>query len=118
MAGKQAADVVRWFGDLATLDGVARWIEQGPRTGWEAEAQCRDREAYDLFFPERGGSCRPAKTICAACPVRMDCLASALETKERDGVWGGLNTDERSRLTRALASHSTAAGAPLRGTAA
>ena len=30
-----------------------------------------------------------AKTLCATCPVRLDCLNGALERREPWGVWGG-----------------------------
>jgi WhiB family transcriptional regulator, redox-sensing transcriptional regulator len=39
-----------------------------------------------------------AKAICAACPVRKDCLDYAIATHEPHGVWGGLNELERRPL--------------------
>lgn len=36
--------------------------------------------------------------MCAACPVRQDCLEQALATSERHGVWGGLSERERRRI--------------------
>jgi WhiB family redox-sensing transcriptional regulator len=41
-----------------------------------------------------------AKAICAGCPVRPDCLAYALDTRESYGIWGGLNEDERRAMLR------------------
>lgn len=41
-----------------------------------------------------------AKMLCGRCPVRQECLDYALESLEPDGVWGGLNTDERRRYLR------------------
>jgi WhiB family transcriptional regulator, redox-sensing transcriptional regulator len=41
---------------------------------------------------------RRAKTICAACPVRDECLQHAVTSDERYGIWGGLNQEERRGL--------------------
>jgi WhiB family redox-sensing transcriptional regulator len=43
----------------------------------------------------------PAKAICETCPVRLACLAFALERNEKFGVWGGLTEKERARLSPA-----------------
>lgn len=40
----------------------------------------------------------PAKKVCAGCPVRAECLSFAMETGERDGIWGGLTPYERTAL--------------------
>ena len=63
------------------------------------EARCLDADP-EAFFPEKGGSTREAKRICAACPVRDDCLQYALENDERFGIWGGLSERERRRAKR------------------
>ena len=39
-----------------------------------------------------------AKAICAACPVREDCLQFAIEAGELYGVWGGMTEMERHAL--------------------
>ncbi|MDO5494304.1 MAG: WhiB family transcriptional regulator [bacterium] len=98
MGSKKVVDIRAYFGEESTLDLVSSWLETGPSSGWEAQAACREGDVTDLFFPPRGGSCRPAKAICSGCPVRSDCLAAAIANDERDGVWGGLNTEERDRL--------------------
>jgi WhiB family transcriptional regulator, redox-sensing transcriptional regulator len=43
----------------------------------------------DLWFAETPADLERAKTLCAACPVRRQCLAAALERAEPWGVWGG-----------------------------
>jgi WhiB family redox-sensing transcriptional regulator len=53
---------------------------------------CRDADP-GLFFPGPGESDAAAKAICAACTVRLTCLAIAITNRERAGVWGGLNLD-------------------------
>lgn len=66
---------------------------------WMLEATCLDADP-EAFFPEKGGSTREAKRICAMCPVREPCLQYALEHEERFGIWGGLSERERRRLRR------------------
>ena len=43
----------------------------------------------DLWFAESPTDVEAAKALCAACPLRTACLASALERREPWGVWGG-----------------------------
>jgi WhiB family redox-sensing transcriptional regulator len=69
---------------------------------WRDRAACRDADV-ELFFPEKGGSTRPAKAICATCPVQAPCLQWALEAGERWGVYGGKSERERRRLRPARA---------------
>ncbi len=54
----------------------------------------------EVFFPDRGGSARPAKRVCARCPVRAACLADALATPvvHDEGIRGGLTPSERRAL--------------------
>ena len=66
---------------------------------WRQRAACRRPEVDpELFFPERGGTARPAKRICQQCPVQADCLQYAIVTRQQFGVWGGLSERERRRL--------------------
>lgn len=41
---------------------------------------------------------RRAKSVCASCPVRNECLEHAISLDERYGIWGGLNQEERRLL--------------------
>ncbi len=66
---------------------------------WMLEAKCLDADP-EAFFPEKGGSTREAKRICAACPVREECLDHALANEERFGIWGGYSERERRRMRR------------------
>ena len=59
-----------------------------------------DTRQPDLFFPERGASTREAKSVCAGCEVKDDCLEYALVNGEKFGIWGGLSERERRRLRR------------------
>ena len=58
----------------------------------------------EAFFPERGQAAHEAYAVCADCEVRAACLAFALSTTERDGVWGGLNEVARRPLMRRVAA--------------
>src|SRR6266568_643815 len=64
---------------------------------WTLAAACQFVDA-EIFFPERGGSTREAKMVCASCPVQADCLADALAHQDRFGIWGGLSEHERRQL--------------------
>ena len=67
---------------------------------WQTEASCRGVDA-EIFFPATEDEAVPAKAICDTCPVRLACLAFALERNEKFGVWGGLTEKERARLSPA-----------------
>ncbi|ONH33822.1 WhiB family transcriptional regulator [Pseudofrankia asymbiotica] len=43
----------------------------------------------DLFFAESPADVESAKAICRDCPIRLACLATALDRHEPWGVWGG-----------------------------
>lgn len=68
---------------------------------WQDKALCAETDP-EAFFPEKGGSTRDAKRICAGCEVRDECLQYALEHDERFGIWGGLSERERRRLKRGI----------------
>ncbi len=70
----------------------------------------------ELFFGPEGETpqqreIREAKAVavCAACPVRAQCLDYALRNSMRDGIWGGLNREERARERRRRAGRLRAA---------
>lgn len=55
----------------------------------------------DAWFPEKGGSTRETKAICAGCEIRLACLQWSLDNREQAGTWGGLSETQRKRLLRA-----------------
>ena len=76
---------------------------------WQESGACRNGDGADFYPPmhperkhERLARERRAKSVCAGCPVRAQCLEHAIDVDERYGIWGGLNHDER-RLLRASA---------------
>ena len=56
----------------------------------------------DIFFPEEyeEKDVAQAKTICSDCWVKDKCLSFALNTNEKEGVWGGTTPIERRRIRR------------------
>ena len=58
---------------------------------WRLEARCRDGSAslVELFFSEQLDDILRAKAFCVECPVKRECLDSAVERGEPWGVWGG-----------------------------
>jgi WhiB family transcriptional regulator, redox-sensing transcriptional regulator len=70
---------------------------------WRDQALCAETDP-EAFFPEKGGTTRPAKEVCFACYVRAECLAYALAHPElQHGVWGGLSWPQRRKLLREAA---------------
>ena len=71
---------------------------------WQRLGLCRGRDSAQFFHPdgERGASRgrreAAAKQLCRACPVRAECAAHALATREPYCVWGGFTEAERLRL--------------------
>lgn len=68
---------------------------------WKAAAACKDLDV-EMFFPasEAEEDAAPAKAVCAVCPVRQECLDYAIDTRQEDGIWGGLTETERRRERR------------------
>ncbi|EQD82892.1 transcription factor WhiB [Saccharopolyspora erythraea NRRL 2338] len=85
---------------LAELDILNGLFDLGEEEQeWQERALCAQTDP-EAFFPEKGGSTREAKRICAGCEVRSECLEYALEHDERFGIWGGLSERERRKLKR------------------
>ena len=74
---------------------------------WQVKAACRGPHA-SVFFPpsqferkdEKEARESRAKSICATCSVRRECLDYAIRIREPHGIWGGLNELERRTLLR------------------
>lgn len=91
-----------WFIDPVRLGvpGVRqRSTEDDNALAWQSDALCAQTDP-EAFFPEKGGSTRDAKKICATCEVRAQCLEYALHNDERFGIWGGLSERERRKLRK------------------
>ena len=90
-----------WYVDPIELGvpGVRQPAEVDDPLAWQADALCAQTDP-EAFFPEKGGSTRDAKRVCASCEVRDQCLEYALQNGERFGIWGGLSERERRKLKR------------------
>lgn len=99
-----------------------RAIPRGARAGRSTRPRSRARRAWvilsacqgtdpELFYACQSSSAREqAKAVCAACPVRPECLESVMEEeadpdttpysnrKNRFGIRAGLTSDERWAL--------------------
>lgn len=71
------------------------------KVSWMKKAACRGIDP-GLFYIERGdgseapiGSNRMAINVCKSCPVRLDCLLTAIANKEDFGIWGGVPPRDR-----------------------
>ncbi|GAA4620072.1 WhiB family transcriptional regulator [Saccharopolyspora hordei] len=85
---------------VAEFDVLAELVELSEEEQeWQERALCAQTDP-EAFFPEKGGSTREAKRICAGCEVRSECLEYALQHDERFGIWGGLSERERRKLKR------------------
>jgi WhiB family redox-sensing transcriptional regulator len=83
------------------------------RTGeWADRASCKETDP-EAFFPEKGGSTREAKRVCARCEVKAECLKYALGTRQPYGIWGGLSERERRKLRNKLSSANDAQRSPV-----
>ena len=73
---------------------------------WRREASCKDKDP-DIFFPGQSESNHRAIAICSDCPVRIDCLEYAIETKESFGIWGGLLPQDRAYVREQMKKGET-----------
>jgi WhiB family redox-sensing transcriptional regulator len=90
-----------WFIDPVRLGvpGVRKDASDDNHLAWQADSLCAQTDP-EAFFPEKGGSTRDAKKICASCEVKTQCLEYALANDERFGIWGGLSERERRKLRK------------------
>jgi WhiB family redox-sensing transcriptional regulator len=80
-------------------------------TDWRAAGACRSADP-DLFFPVAVSTAASkqvsrALRLCQGCTVRQHCLDFAMQSGEKDGIWGGTTPEERIRARRAR-NHRTA----------
>ncbi len=74
---------------------------------WQEDALCRQYSVELFFGPdlvetelEKQEREAEAKAICQQCPVREPCLEFAIETNQKNGIWGGMTDKERASLKR------------------
>jgi WhiB family redox-sensing transcriptional regulator len=71
---------------------------------WNTQAAClnRDPQWWDHESHVMTRECKKAMAICNACPVRIECLTSALDNEVEFGIWGGLTPFDRKQLVKRL----------------
>jgi len=72
-------------------------VEEDPY--WRTMSLCQNRDP-DIFFGTGVRDVNRAKKICNSCLVKPQCLAYALDTHTKFGVWGGMSYYERIRFKR------------------
>ena len=65
---------------------------------WRGSAACAGVDS-EMFFPETATGVKTARSICAPCLVKAECLAFALES-DPWGVWAGTTRRERREMRR------------------
>jgi WhiB family transcriptional regulator, redox-sensing transcriptional regulator len=73
-------------------------MQMGLLIDWTTRALCQEGDPDALFV--QGAEQNNAKKICRGCPVRLECLADALDNRIEFGVWGGMTERERRALLR------------------
>jgi WhiB family redox-sensing transcriptional regulator len=72
----------------------------GPEDDFREQAVCRTVDP-ELFFvdtergAERRAAVKEAQSVCAKCPVTVQCLSFAVENSLGYGVWGGVDVSRR-----------------------
>ena len=69
---------------FAPLDGALTALT----VGVDSELPCRLYDP-DLWFADVPADLEAAKAFCGPCPLKVECLAGAIERAEPWGVWGG-----------------------------
>ena len=76
--------------------------EEAAELTWQDQALCAQSDPEE-WYPEPGDSVNRPKRICRQCPVRVECLAYAMDRDEPHGLWGGLSREERKDSAPAYA---------------
>lgn len=73
----------------------------GEASAWRIDAKCAGVRGPNMFPNELyRPAVEEAKSFCESCPVRLECLAEALNNNEKYGIWGGMDAWERGQLRK------------------
>lgn len=87
-----------------------------PAGSWIEHGACRGTKDATLIFygvDDQPHDTAKAKAICAACPVRRECLDYAINEGDHFGVWGGATDNQRDRIAQLRYSQPGAYGVAL-----
>ena len=90
---------MRFTEGLGVSDDAMEELVEGYKKNWRHDAACAGMDMA-IFFPERGHTSRPAKAVCATCPVIVPCGQFALATNQSFGVWGQMSEKDRRKIDR------------------
>jgi hypothetical protein len=69
---------------------------------WMKHANCAQTSVQNFFVPSNQTISRQTQALCTSCPVKAECLNTAIET-DSIGYWGATTTEQRqSRRFRFL----------------
>jgi hypothetical protein len=87
-----------------TITTSAEWLTYQ----WKDRGKCLevvdngDADPMDWFPDSESSIPKKVWSVCYACPVRLECLCSAIYTNEVKGVWGGHSIKQIRRMRRKL----------------
>jgi WhiB family redox-sensing transcriptional regulator len=88
---------------MSNVHELADVIEGSADYSWVADAACRELDITDIdrFFVEAGHSLsKQTASMCAACPVRTQCLDHACRNEIAGGYFGGVSPTQRRKIAR------------------
>ena len=87
-----------------TAESIKGMNVDGPdwNNNWRDDAACIGMET-ELFYPGAVDERKYVQKTCDNCPVKLECLATALATKDTDnGIHGGQVPSEKRKIVEAL----------------
>lgn len=86
---------------------------------WTSLSFCSQPGAPDMFpHPSDTEGIRQAINACGVCPVRYQCLTTAFERGENEGIWGGMKPEDRINLRRRVVRSARSSKTPVPGASA
>ena len=80
-----------------------------PNLDWLDRAACAgiDSRAFFANGCHARAQVHAAQQVCNTCPVQAECRDWAIQTGERNGVWGGMSQQELRRTRRRFTSRAS-----------
>lgn len=87
---------------------LADLLSGGESTRWMTQGACVPRDKWELFHHQDDGfgATTEARKTCSTCPVLDKCREWGIENHQDEGIIGGLDRRERTRLSRAKVAQS------------